>query len=73
MRWLHLAIIAFFVLAAVIFATQNLQEINVSFWGLSVRMRLAFVIVIVYVLGAITGGGLLAMIRRSYEGAKIFR
>jgi len=72
MRWFHLSLIVLFVAATAIFATQNLQEVNVSFLGLSFRTPLAFLIVAVYVLGAVSGGGLLAVVRRSYEGAKIF-
>ena len=65
MRWLYLIVIILFVAAIVIFSAQNLGMITVSFLGLSVRAPLALLVVIVYVLGAITGGSLFAMLRRS--------
>ena len=65
MRWLYLIVIILFVAAIVIFSAQNLGMITVSFPGLSVRAPLVLLVVIVYVLGAITGGSLFAMLRRS--------
>ena len=65
MRWLYLIVIIVFVAAIVIFSAQNLGMITVSFLGLSVRAPLALLVVIVYVLGAITGGSLFALLRRS--------
>ena len=70
MRWLYLAVIILFVAAIVIFAIQNLQGVEVSFLRMSFRTPLAFLIVIVYVLGALTGGSLLALLRRSFERSK---
>jgi uncharacterized integral membrane protein len=70
MRWFHLAVIVLFGAAAVIFAIQNFQVVDVSFLSFSVHTRLAFLIVIIYVLGAVTGGSLLALLRQSYEGAR---
>ena len=70
MRWLYLAVIILFVAATVIFAVQNLQYVEVSFLRMSFRTPLAFLIAIVYVLGALSGGGLLASLRRSFERSK---
>lgn len=65
MRWLYLVVIIVFVAAIVIFSAQNLEVITISFLGLSLRAPLALLVVIVYVLGAITGGSLFALLRRS--------
>jgi uncharacterized integral membrane protein len=70
MRWVYLAIIALFGVAILIFAFQNLDVVTMSFLGFRVRAPLAVVAIIVYVLGALTGGSLLALLRRSYEGTK---
>jgi uncharacterized integral membrane protein len=70
MRWIYLAIIAVFGVAILIFAFQNLDVVTMSFLGFRVRAPLAVVAIIVYVLGALTGGSLLALLRRSYEGSK---
>ena len=69
MRWMHLTIVVLFAAATVIFAFQNFERVTVSFLGLSVGTRLAILILIVYVLGAVTGGSLLALLRRSWAPA----
>jgi uncharacterized integral membrane protein len=70
MRPVYLIIIVIFAAAAVIFAVQNLDRVTVSFLGFSVSMRLAVLVVVVYVAGAFTGGSLFGLLRRSYEGAR---
>jgi putative membrane protein len=70
MRWFYLAVIVLFVAAIVVFSAQNLRVVDVSFLGMSVHMRLPFLIAIIYLLGAVTGGSLLALLRRSFEGAR---
>ena len=69
MRFVFLAIFVLLVAAAVIFAFQNLEPVTVSFLGMTIHTRLAVLAVAVYVLGAVTGGSLLALLRQSYEGA----
>lgn len=70
MRWFYLSVITLFAVAAIIFAAQNVQAVTVAFLGFSARMPLALLIVGIYLLGAATGGGLLAFLRRSVEGAR---
>jgi len=70
MRWFHLAVIILFVAVILIFAFQNLDVVTVSFLGFSARAPLAVVIPIIYLLGAATGGSLIALLRRSYAGSK---
>jgi len=70
MRWLHSTIIVLFAAAIGIFAVQNLESVNISFLGLSLRARVALVVIIAYVLGAVTGGSLFALLRRSYQGSR---
>jgi putative membrane protein len=70
MRWFHLAVIILFAAVTFIFAVQNFQTVTVSFLGFSARVPLAFLIALTYLLGAVTGGSLLALLRRSMEGAK---
>ena len=69
MRFVFLAIFVLLVTAAVIFAVQNLEPVTVSFLGMTIHTRLAVLAVAVYVLGAVTGGSLLALLRHSYKGA----
>jgi putative membrane protein len=70
MRWVHLTVVILFAAVTVIFAVQNLQIVTVSFLRLSVQTPLAVLIVVIYVLGTLTGGSLLALLRRSIEGAR---
>jgi uncharacterized integral membrane protein len=70
MRWVHLAIVVLFVAAIIIFAIQNRETVTMAFLGFSIRAPLALVSTGLYVLGAITGGSLFALLRRSLEGAR---
>jgi putative membrane protein len=73
MRWVYLIVIIVFVAAIVLFAIQNRELVTMSFLGFSVRAPLAVLAVIVYVLGAITGGSLFALLRRSVRGTRSMR
>jgi lipopolysaccharide assembly protein A len=70
MRWLHLAIIVLFAAVTAVFAMQNLQTVTVSFLRIGAQMPLAFLVAIIYLLGAVTGGSLFALLRRALEGAR---
>jgi putative membrane protein len=70
MRWVHLTIIVVFAAATLIFGLQNLKSVTVSFLGLSVGAPLAILVFAVYLLGAVTGGSLFALLRRSYAGSR---
>jgi putative membrane protein len=70
MRWIYIAVIILFAAATIIFALQNLEIVTMSFLGLNARVPLALLVVVVYFLGAATGGSLLALLRRSYEGSR---
>ena len=70
MRWIYLAIVVIVAAATLIFALQNLQIVSVAFLGLSIGAPLALMIFIVYILGALTGGTLYALLRRSVQGSR---
>jgi putative membrane protein len=70
MRWVHITVIVLIALAILVFALQNLETVTMSFLGVSVRTRLAVFTVVIYVLGAVTGGSLFALLRRSIKGAR---
>ena len=71
MRWIYLLIIIVFALATLIFAVQNLDTVTVSFLSMRVAAPLALLVLIIYVLGAVTGSSLLALLRRSYRGSRV--
>ena len=70
MRWVYLAIIVLFALATLVFALENLDVVTVSLLHVQFRAPLALVTIVVYILGAVTGGSLFALLRRSYKGAR---
>jgi putative membrane protein len=70
MRWLHLAVIVLFAAVTAVFAMQNFQTVTVSFFRIGAQMPLAFLVAIIYLLGAVTGGSLFALLRRALEGAR---
>ena len=70
MRWLYLAIVVVFVAALIIFVFQNTGSVSVSFLTWAVDLPIALVVVVVYVLGAMTGGSLYGLLRRSVAGAR---
>jgi lipopolysaccharide assembly protein A len=71
MRWIYLAIVVVFVAAILIFAFQNLDIVTMSFLGFSVRAPLAIVAAVVYLLGALTGGSLYALLRGLVRRSKV--
>ncbi len=70
MRSVYVGVIILFVLATLVFALQNFEAVTMSFLGFNVRAPLALLTIVVYLLGAATGGSLLALLRRSYQGSK---
>jgi putative membrane protein len=70
MRWVHLTVIIVLVAATLLFVLQNRDVVTISFLGFSVRAPLAILTAVVYVIGAVTGGSLFALLRRSYKGSQ---
>ena len=70
MRWFYLAIVVVFVAALIIFVFQNTQSVGISFLALGVTLPLAMLVFVVYVLGALSGGSLYALLRRSVTGSR---
>jgi lipopolysaccharide assembly protein A len=71
MRWFHIIVVVLFALAIAIFAFQNLQTVTLVFLGFSVGAPLALLVVVIYVLGMVTGGSLFALLRRSIAGSRL--
>jgi len=70
MRWLYLAIVVLFIAALIIFVLQNTQRVSMSFLSFGVTLPLAALAFVVYVLGALSGGSLYALLRRSLAGSR---
>jgi lipopolysaccharide assembly protein A len=70
MRWLYLAVVVLFAGAVLVFAAQNVAATTVTFLRMSIQVPLALLIVVAYLLGGFTGGSLLALMRKSVQGAR---
>jgi lipopolysaccharide assembly protein A len=70
MRWIYLIVVIVFVAAIVLFVIQNVQMTTMSFLGFSVRAPLAVMAAVVYILGALTGGSLFALLRTTIRETK---
>ena len=73
MRWVYLTVVILFVAAAVIFVFQNVGVVTMSFLGFGVRAPLAVLAAVAYILGAVTGGSLYALLRKSVQGSRAMR
>jgi putative membrane protein len=69
MRWFYLIIILI-AASIIIFAIQNLEMATMSFLGFSVRAPLGILAVILYLVGAATGGSLFALLRKSIQATR---
>lgn len=70
MRWLHGTVIVILIAATVVFAIQNLQSVTVSFLNLMIAAPLALLVVLIYLLGMVTGGSAWTLIRWAIDGSK---
>jgi uncharacterized integral membrane protein len=69
-RWVYLAIVIIFLAALIIFVFQNTASVSMAFLTFGVTLPLAVLAFIFYVLGALTGGSLYALLRRSVAGSR---
>jgi lipopolysaccharide assembly protein A len=71
MRWIYLLIVIVFVAAIVIFGIQNREMVTIAFLDFGLRAPLAILAATIYVLGAITGGSLYALLRKSVRESRV--
>ena len=71
MRWLYLTIVCLLGLATLIFAYENMEIVSMDFLWFSLRLPLAVLVVVVYVIGMVTGSNLRAFVRWSVRGARL--
>ena len=70
LRWIYIAVVVIFAAAILLFVIQNREAVTMAFLGFSVRAPLAILATVVYVLGAITGGSLYALLRKSVQASR---
>jgi uncharacterized integral membrane protein len=63
MRYVYIALIVVFTAVVLSFKFQNLESVTVAVFGASMTLPLSMLVVGVYVLGALTGGFLVSLLR----------
>jgi uncharacterized integral membrane protein len=70
MRYVYMALIAVVAVIVLFFSIQNFNSVTVGLFGMSVRMPLSLVVILAYVLGMVTGGALLELMRTWIRGTR---
>jgi len=70
MRYLYIALIVVFTALVLLFKFQNLESATVSLFSASITLPLSILVFVIYVLGMLTGGSLLALLRTWIGRAK---
>ncbi len=69
MRYVYMALIAILAATIILFKVQNLESVTVSLFSASVTLPVSVLVLLIYVLGMLTGGFLLALVRSWVHGA----
>jgi putative membrane protein len=67
MRYIQAFVFLAFLLASGVFAAQNTGVATVNFLAWNLSQPMALLIVVVYILGMLSGGTALAFMRRSFR------
>ena len=70
MRYVYIALIAALSALVLLFKIQNLQMVTVSLLSASFTLPVSLLLVLIYVLGMLTGGFLFALVRTWIQGAR---
>ena len=70
MRYVYMGLIAILAGIVVMFKFQNMESATVSLFSMSVTMPVSRLVVLVYFLGMLTGGLVLALVRTWFTRAK---
>ena len=69
MRYLYIGLVVLVTAAVLAFKVQNLTTVTISFLTMSLTMPVSVTIILVYVLGMVSGGALLNLLRLWFQGA----
>jgi uncharacterized integral membrane protein len=69
-RIVYIGLIIALTAVVLLFKVQNLQSVTVSLLGASATLPVSFLVLGVYVLGMLTGGTLLSLLRSWTAGAR---
>ena len=65
-----MAVVAGLAALMVLFMAQNLQSVTVALFAVSLAMLVWVLVLIIYALGALTGGAVYAFLRASVRGTR---
>ena len=63
MKYVYIALIVVFAGIVLLFKVQNLTSVTVSLFAASVTLPISVLVLLIYVLGMLTGGMVLALLR----------
>jgi uncharacterized integral membrane protein len=66
----YIALIVVVTAAVLLFKLQNLEQVTVSFLSVSFTLPVSMLLILVYVMGMLTGGSLLALMGTWVRGAR---
>jgi uncharacterized integral membrane protein len=69
MRYVYIALIVAFAGIVALFKIQNLEVVTVSLFSMSMTMPTSVLVLLIYLLGMLTGGFVLAALRSWMRGA----
>ncbi len=69
MRYVYMALIAIFTAVIILFKFQNLEAVTITLFSARVTLPVSVLVLLIYVLGMLTGGFLLALLRTWVHGA----
>jgi lipopolysaccharide assembly protein A len=69
MRYVYMALIASLAAIVILFKVQNLESVTVTLFAASVTLPVSVLVLLIYVLGMLTGGFMLALVRTWLHGA----
>jgi uncharacterized integral membrane protein len=69
MRFVYITLIVAFTAIVVLFKVQNLESVTVSLFSASVTLPVSVLVLLIYVLGMVTGGFVIALLRVWFQRA----
>jgi uncharacterized integral membrane protein len=64
MKYLYIALIVAFTAMVLLFKVQNLEQVTVSLFSSSMTLSVSTLILLVYILGALSGGMLYSLLKK---------
>ena len=70
MRYVYVALIVVFTAIVLLFTFQNLELATVSLFSASITLPISILVLMTYVIGMLTGGFVLALLRAGVQRAR---